>query len=127
MLFRIRYYIWTDIIYLVRTDVPNWFSNKNPLLSDNSFISRIPGFWRCVPFVYAVKSPPKHELHSQSHMYFMMHKNHIFLKSPDTRGSHGMLCKIFPANSQYLKGELMHNMYIKGKNGVRLFPIRSKQ
>ena len=23
MLFRIRYHIWTDIIYLVRTDVPN--------------------------------------------------------------------------------------------------------
>ena len=24
MLFLIRYYIWTDIIYLVRTDVPTW-------------------------------------------------------------------------------------------------------
>ena len=24
MLFRIRYYIWTDIIYVVRMDVPNW-------------------------------------------------------------------------------------------------------
>ena len=24
MLFRIRYYIWIHILYLVRTDVPNW-------------------------------------------------------------------------------------------------------
>ena len=26
MLFRIRYYIWTDIKYLFRTDVPNWLA-----------------------------------------------------------------------------------------------------
>ena len=31
MLFRIRYYIWTDIIYLVRTDVPNWYMAYNSI------------------------------------------------------------------------------------------------
>ena len=30
MLFRIRYYIWTDIIYLVQTDVPNCLSKIYP-------------------------------------------------------------------------------------------------
>ena len=42
MLFRIRYHIWTDIIYLVRTDVPNcimWVSVHGACFRDAGFLN----------------------------------------------------------------------------------------
>ena len=55
---------------------------KTQYFLTTAFYQEYPSIWRWVPFIYAIKSPPKHELHSQNHVYFMMHKNYMFLKSP---------------------------------------------
>ena len=81
------------------------------VLSGSSFISRIwtPG---TVSHSYVIKNPPKQELYSQSHVYFMMHKISFSSLLRYTWRSWNTMYVIQDFACQYLKEELLHNMYI---------------